>query len=452
MEQVVAWLYDPGATFKVLAVFALLVAAVSRKVSLGAAAFCGAVALALWSGAGILQGIAVPLEAALSADALLLSFTLILILGLSDLMKHSGAMEKAARGYAAFAGSPAWALATLPGILGTLPMPGGAGISAPMVAALDGEGKLGAADKAAVNYYFRHTIELVWPLYPAFILTASLSGLSVSALSGINLYVPLVLIPLGYFFLLRKSFPKHAESAARRPGHALGRTQGRREFFIALSPIILAIFIAMILSPLLRGLAGFGGRSEPSALGQAVIRYMPMVLGILAGTVLLLAMSKGSAVPRGIARFFINRGMIKTISMILGIKAFSGTLDTLGLAQDVARELTNLGLGTGMLTVALPFLAGLITGVGFGYVGIAFPIVLALLPRDNALGYAAWVALANASGFMGMMISPLHICAAVSADFFSVPLWSTLKKVALPLACFFLVALGYVSAVLFLAR
>jgi hypothetical protein len=177
-----------------------------------------------------------------------------------------------------------------------------------------------------------------------------------------------------------------------------------------------------------------------------------MILGILAGTVLLLATSKGTASARKIAGCFINRGMVKTISMILGIKAFSGTLDTLGLAQDVARELTNLGLGTGMLTVALPFLAGLITGVGFGYVGIAFPIVLALLPRDNALGYAAWVALANASGFMGMMISPLHICAAVSADFFSVPLWSTLKKVALPLACFFLVALGYVSAILFLVR
>ena len=42
-----------------------------------------------------------------------------------------------------------------------------------------------------------------------------------------------------------------------------------------------------------------------------------------------------------------------------------------------------------------------------------------------------------------MMISPLHVCAAVSAGYFKVPVSETLRRIVPPVATFFGVALLY---------
>jgi hypothetical protein len=102
-------------------------------------------------------------------------------------------------------------------------------------------------------------------------------------------------------------------------------------------------------------------------------------------------------------------------------------------------------VGSSVLIVVLPFLAGLVTGVGFGYVGVSFPIILALVPTGDATALAATVALASASGFTGMMLSPLHVCAAVSSGYFTVPMSDTLKRVSAPAMIFLAIAIVYSS-------
>ncbi len=133
--------------------------------------------------------------------------------------------------------------------------------------------------------------------------------------------------------------------------------------------------------------------------------------------------------------------------MVLGIKAFAGTLTALKIAPAIAAELGAVGLGAPALAFALPFLAGLVTGVGFGYVGVALPIVLALVGPAGTATYDSTIILAGASGYAGMMLSPLHVCAAVSAAvsarFFAVPLSDTLKRVIPPVATFLIIAFAY---------
>lgn len=48
---------------------------------------------------------------------------------------------------------------------------------------------------SAANYWFRHTLKLAWPLYPAFILTVSITGIRSSQLMLLHLYA----VPMLFF-------------------------------------------------------------------------------------------------------------------------------------------------------------------------------------------------------------------------------------------------------------
>ena len=451
-------------SLKILIVFVLLVLTVSKGVHLGLAAFLAAIFMAFWSADGPLQAVLVPAAAALSLDSLLLAFVLVLILGLSALMKHAGAMERVARAYSSLASSPMLALSTLPAIIGALPMPGGAGVSAPLIAALDTGGQLTPAERSAANYWFRHIIELIWPLYPSFMLILSLSGLPMVFLIVLNLYSPVTLFLLGYFFLLRKPLSRSAinPDAGKRTS-AAQKAQAFRDFLKAFAPILITIIGSLVLTPVV---AFFGRRLAIAwpQLPQADLgHYLPVILGISGGTTFVLfsptilasdsGKASGSASAAGVEkscwgllrRVYFTPSVYKTALMVLGIKAFAGTLQHFGVADSIARELAAIGVGSSVLIVVLPFLAGLVTGVGFGYVGVSFPIILALVPAGAGTALAATVALASASGFAGMMLSPLHVCAAVSSGFFTVPMSDTLKRIFAPAAIFMLISLAYTS-------
>jgi len=90
--------------------------------------------------------------------------------------------------------------------------------------------------------------------------------------------------------------------------------------------------------------------------------------------------------------------------------------------------------------------------VGFGYVGLSMPIVLALLDGNAGMGREAGVVLAGACGFAGMMLSPLHVCMVVTAEHFRTSLTAMMRRFALPLGLFVLVAMGWSTVLNLLIR
>jgi len=83
-----------------------------------------------------------------------------------------------------------------------------------------------------------------------------------------------------------------------------------------------------------------------------------------------------------------------------------------------------------------------VTGVGIGYVGLSMPIVLGLL-SSSGIPLKAGVVIASAFGYAGMMFSPLHVCMVVTVQHFKSTLPSTIRKFALPLSIFIVVASVY---------
>jgi len=419
---------------KILSVFALIVFANSRGLHLGTSAVAGAVLAGLWASMGAADIAGTIFGSLLSADTLLLSLLLVLILTLGTAMKNTRHMEAIASSYRSLVASPRIAVATLPSVIGVLPMPGGAVFSAPMVEAIDEGNELGPDGRAVTNYWFRHQIELMWPLYPAFILSSALSGLSIPVLMAANAYSPFFICLFGILFLLRRFKPSRVPDSASLPRRLA-------TFLRAFSPILLVLAVSAGIEALVSVVRLPTDSALPVPISSAMRRYGPTIVGIVAAIAFTASGKKGGV---GIRAAFFSAGALKMIGTVAGIKAFAAVIGAAGFSVLAAAELASAGVPAFAVTAAVPFVAGLVTGIGLGYVGLAFPIVLALDPSTaSLLVRASTVSLAGAFGFVGMMLSPLHVCMAVSVEHFKIRTGSILRAVALPGSAFLLVACAW---------
>jgi hypothetical protein len=71
------------------------------------------------------------------------------------------------------------------------------------------------------------------------------------------------------------------------------------------------------------------------------------------------------------------------IAVIVGIRLFSALMSAADLAHAASMELANAGIPAIFVIALLPFISGIVTGVGMGYVGLSLPIVLGLLASSD---------------------------------------------------------------------
>jgi len=87
------------------------------------------------------------------------------------------------------------------------------------------------------------------------------------------------------------------------------------------------------------------------------------------------------------------------------------------------------------LMMVIPFISGLVTGVAFGFVGASFPIIFALLGADPPAATAvAATVLSYSFGYIGMMLSPLHVCYVVTCEYFGTSLFAVYPRLIGPAA------------------
>lgn len=418
---------------QVLFIFTLIVIANARRVHLGLAAVLGGLVFGLFRGFSLGQAVLLALAELFRLDTVFLLLLVTGIMVFSSAMKNIGALRLFADALLAVIPSPRIALAVAPLLIGTLPMPGGAILSAPLVESFDPEHSRSRAALSAANFWFRHSLELAWPLYPAFILTTTLSGLSVGSLSLLNLYSLPLLFSLGLVFII----PRIRRQPARRAATEGGWRSRLRVFLRGLAPLLLVLGTYAGLDLLWRSVgAWLDIRPDLNALIQ---RYAWIYCGLLAGGLYLRYRPGGARAFKG----SLNLSTLKLAGVIAGIRVFSAMLSAGGVAEAAGSELAAIGIPALAAAALLPFISGLVTGVGFGYVGLAFPLVLGLFPAGGSMPQAVVVVLAGAFGYAGMMLSPLHVCMVVTAAHFGTGLLSTIRRFALPLCGFLVLATAY---------
>jgi len=98
-----------------------------------------------------------------------------------------------------------------------------------------------------------------------------------------------------------------------------------------------------------------------------------------------------------------------------------------------------------LAVMLLPFVAGLVTGLTVGFVGTSFPFVIALMHAPaSGLTPQATLVLAYGCGYLGLLLSPVHLCLLLSREYFKAPFSGVYRLLVAPTLLVFLFALaGY---------
>jgi len=351
------------------------------KVHPGGAIFSGSVLLALI----VLPPVETPrllFRAAIDSQTLRLLGIVICALVMSHIMERRGMLTRLANALEGI--GPKLAIHVAPIAIGLMPLPGGAVVSAAAVKDLVKRLHLTPAQATFINFWFRHLCEFATPIYPGIIM------------AGVILSVPLS------FMLLH------------------------------LMPIwvLMILFGGIVSWRILRGAPtpDGNGRSSQSIPGQLVRSAWPVMLVfalVLAGLdaapaflLAVIALVLQQRLPRKEVAQSIKYGLApKILFLLYSVMLFKNVLSVSGAADALFNDMQTAGLSHAVILISLPLLIGFSTGLSSAMVGISMPLLLPFLVSGGTVdGFA--LLLAYGAGGLGYMLSPLHLCLVLSAEYF----------------------------------
>ncbi len=403
---------------RVLAIFAFILILNRFRCNLGAALLLGSCFLALWFGLGIAQTGRLLVSSFLSSRTLTLLTIVILILILSRVMEKCGQMGRIVSSFSSLLNSPRLSLAAMPALIGLLPMPGGAVFSAPMVDTVASGSGLSPSQKGTINYWFRHIWEYWWPLYPGVILAVSLTGVGLSRFIAAQLPLTLAALLGGYLFIF---LPLRRINLTERV-FPIGP---EKSFFREALPIILVIFIVILFGLGAWILKSFTGR-EPG-----LPENISIILGLLVSLTWVIVSNRAGG--KLIKESILNKRVYSLLFLIIGVMAFKEILQHSGALVGIRENFTELNMPLAIMVALLPLVSGIVTGVTIGFVGPSFPVIVELVRAGGAEGgILPYAVLAYGFGFIGVMLSPVHLCFILTRDFFRTDMAKIYKRLFLP--------------------
>jgi len=348
------------------------------------------------------------LAALVSLETLNLVGIMVLVLYLGNFLQLGGHFKMMVDSLKNLVRDPRLILAIPSAFIGLLPMMAGAMMGAPIVEEAAERWNLSPAWKTFLNYWFRHIWEYSWPLYVNLILAAAIVKVPIMKICLVQFPFTLIAASAGLVMLFR-----HVPFVPRE------NTAGQKRYvkdsfkvFFSIWPIVLTIILIFALKlPMLLSLA-IAGLLTQIFTSMPVRERLDIVLKSLSPRIIILV------------------GALMVFKRILEV---SGALDS------VVRVVRPEGLSAYLLLFAAPFFVALLTGVNQAFPAIAFPLLVPIMGSghpDMVLVMFAYV-----SGFVGILLSPAHLCLALTADYFKAPLRDVYKILIWPVAAVFASAL-----------
>jgi integral membrane protein (TIGR00529 family) len=296
------------------------------------------------------------------------------------------------------------ALAAIPLMMGMLPTPGGIMLSAPMVREAGDKIGVERSRLAAINFFFRHQWEPIWPLFPAIPLIVNMLGVPAARLVAYHAALAVAGIVGGIVFLLLVGIPprraEHMEAKAGLGVHA-------KDFIHAFWPIV---FTAGL----------YVGLDVPPAIGVFL-----SIVGLL-----LLHRVDIRKWP-GIFKAAKEPDMVL---LLFGALWFKLNLEASGAVGDVVAFFEQMNMPPLLIMFLLPFLVSFSTGVTTPTVAITYPFLMPFIRTEQGVLLNVET-LAFAGVVFGLAISPIHLCLALSSSYFNAPLMRIVLKVLPPALC-----------------
>ncbi|MBI5265938.1 MAG: DUF401 family protein [candidate division Zixibacteria bacterium] len=375
-----------------LLVFIGIVVALRRKVPVGITLFAAGLFAALLYQVSLSQLWHGYLGLVTSIRFLSLTGVIIFVTILGQLLKSLGYLERLSHAFSGLWGGHRTAAMVLPPVVGLMPMPGGALLSAPLVEQAMADPKYAPELKTATNYWFRHLVEFSWPIYPGLVLSEAITHVPIGQVALMQFPLSVAMVIIGYFFFARQ--------IDRGAGERISASRIVTGFFGAIWPIATAILI------------------------YGAVRC-DLSVAVLAGLILLVAVAKPM---RQLLVEALREGLsYKLVFMVFGILSFQTVLELSGAINSIPALAATFHLPPPVIIFLVCFTVGALTGMTAAYVGLGYTLLAGFIyqPTPNP-GY---MVLAYASGYIGMLLAPTHLCLILTNEYFRSDLGGVYKRI-----------------------
>ncbi len=391
-----------SALIKIIIAFIVVVFLLLRKVKLGYCLLFGSLALGILFGIHFADYFRFTLLALKDPANQRLIITLATILILANVMGETKQLERIVFLARNVIKNPKIIITAMPALIGFLPIPGGALFSAPLVEKTDIESEIDPSMRSFINYWFRHVWEYFFPLYPEVILATALTGIEMPKFILLQIPLSITAIVVGFLSIIRLKL--NAKLEEDPDGNEWK---------------ILVIYILPILIPIALILIG-----------------VTSWLSILIGVVISLFINRKDSL--GILKKILKKFPWDVILNVIGVVVFKSFVENTGGIPQMVQFFTDYNFPLILITTIAPFLVGLFSGMGIVPIGVTFPLILPLTSKSN---FYSTVMLAFACGFMGVMLSPAHLCFVVSNQYFDADIKKVYRLLIIPVISIILVAL-----------
>jgi uncharacterized protein len=345
------------------------------------------------------------LSATLDEKTLFLIAALFAILFFSNLLKETGRMNKILEGFRHLLKDIRVVIAVLPAMIGLMPLVGGALVSAPMVVEGSDQLRLSPERRTFINYWFRHVWTYILPTYPTLVLAATLIGIPVRKFGWVNLPLTPVAILSGAMI---------GFWGISNPRESLEVSQGTSvmDLLRNLFPLIFALILVI------------GLKVELAyAFGVTIL-----------GMILFYRID-----PRAVLKALKGSLSIELLLTVVTVMGFKEVLESSQAILAISTFLSSSGVPFRLIAIFVPLVVGLMTGMTIAPIAIGFPILIPLFQNDP--DFLNYMMLAFASGIVGDLLSPFHLCLVLTKDYFKADLKGVYRLLWVPVASLLGVAL-----------
>jgi hypothetical protein len=295
-------------------------------------------------------------------------------------------------------------VAVLPLLIGLLPMPGGALISAIMLKDLVKKYDLTPERSTFINYWFRHVWVAVWPLYPNIIIAAAVVEIDYARLVLATYPIALASLIAGMFTTRKLERRKNLN------------LKDAIILFRSLYPIIAVAVLALLFR-------------------------VDLLLTIL--LMLLVLYLHKRAKPNDLAKILKRTADMKIVILIFAVMSYKDLVVYTNAAEIFFEQLHQLNFPPVIASFLLSFLVGFATGIELSYSSIALPLLTTFTGVAETLSAKNFM-LVMVAGYLGVMLSPMHLCLALTTEYFKASLGRVYRVLLPSAALVFLVVFFFI--------
>ncbi len=307
------------------------------------------------------------------------------VLYISNVQKHEKMFDKLLSSLRSIFRNDQIVSVTAPSIIGLLPMPGGALVSAPLVEKSTEKMDMSNEFRTYLNYWFRHVWEFIWPIYAGLLLFEAMSKIPLRTIILRQTPYTVLNIITGISVFIYYLKTHNIKKINISENNSIKKTFF--DFLAGMWPILIIVMLFFVFS-------------------------IPLYISLIFSSVLLTLVRKIRI--ENIVRMIFSPLMGKTMLLMISVLVFQRILYISNIFG--TSTLGELSFGFLIfLCFIISFSIGFLTGVNTAYIAISYPILFPLIQGADFINLSVY---AYVIGFSGILLSPVHLCLVLTNEYF----------------------------------